>query len=483
MRNEKAKMRIMVIVVAACALLAGLTGSQACASTDWFASEVKSSSGLGISPYDFADAVLGKPTTFFRDMGVNGQVWACSVVVSSWNLDPYGNKIITTINPGGWITVEFATPIEDDPENWYNLDFIVFGNGGFNWTSEDYITPTTDMEECFIASGGAGRWEPSVVSVAQYENGPSYYFSAPTDPRADDFAPIQAFAWDYIHHTWGQELDFTKPVDPTLTKAGFGGKSAAEAIDMYKGSAGGTGFDISTLDLPTNSSGRKWIKYIKVSGARGEVDAFARVSHKTAPISAGAAKLMEDGVPVILGDHIVTAGNADLGDCCYVESRDRSSGIKLADRVLDRDKRVDVYGVMTTVNGERVLRVTAIDPLGYEEVAPVGLSCKAVGGGGFGLLPGSTAGQKGVNGGAGLNTIGLLVRIWGKVSLRNVTERTFCVNDGSGAVVKCAAPADTEFVIPSDGSFVSVTGVVSCEADGPENVTPFVRIRSQSDVR
>jgi len=481
--NVKATMRSSTVVVMACTLMVGFAGSAACASVDWFASEVVSSSGLGVSPYDFPGAALGKPTTLFRDMGDNGQVWACSVVVSSWNLDPDQNKIITTINPGGWITVKFATPIENDPENWYNQDFIVFGNSGFNWTSEDYITPTTDMEQCQIASGGAGRWEPSVVSVAQYPDGPWYDFSAPSDPRADDLAPIQAFAWDYINHAWGQELDFTKPVDPALTKANFGDKLATEAIDMYRGSAGGAGFDISKFSLSTNGNGRKWIQYIKVTGTRGEVDGFARVGHETFPISAGAAKRMDDGVPVVLGDHVVTASNAELGDCCYVESRDRTSGIRLADRVLDRDKRVDVYGVLATVNGERVMRVTAIESLGDEEIAPVGMPCKSVGGGDFGVQAGGTAGQRGVNGGVGLNTIGLLVRTWGNVSSPNVTERTFCIGDGSGAAVKCAAPADTEFVLPADGSFVSVTGVVSCETDGPGNLAPLIRIRCQADVR
>lgn len=431
--------------------------------TDSFASQVVGSSGLGTSPYDSPLAVLGRPTTFFKDPGPDGEIWACSMVVSSWNLDPDGNKIITTVNPGGYITVRFDPPIEDLPDNWYGLDFIVFGNSAFNAASEDYLTPESDMEECFIDGAGAGRWEPSIVSVAQYENGPWYDFSLPGDPKADGFAPLQAFAWDNINHRWGAPLDVTRPIDPTLTAADFAGLSVAQAIDLYKGSAGGTAFDISRFPLPPNANGRKWVQYIRVSGSRGEVDAFARVGRVILPVTPSAARLAADGSPVILDSLVVSAGSDELGDCCYAQTLDRACGIRLNGRRLLRGQTVKVYGVVDLRGDEPAVAVTAIEILGTSDVRPLGVSNAAI---------------------AKSETLcGMLVTTWGRAQSLNVADRTWLVDDGSGSPVRCVAPADPMFGLPPEGSFIVVTGVCSCERESSGGKVPVIRLRDQQDLR
>lgn len=459
------------------------------ADVDWYASEVVSSSVLGASPYDFAGAVLGKPTTQFKEPGALGETWSCSMVAGAWNLapppynpqDPNSGKIITTINPGGSIVVKFATPIEDDPQNWYGLDFIVYGNSGFNSTSEEYVTSTSDMEQCFI-DDGSGRWEPSMVSVAQYPNGPWYDYSLPTDPRADAFAPLQAFAWDNISHVWGAELDFTKPIDPALIPDDFASLSVLQAIDLYKGSAGGAAFDISRFALPTNQSGRKWIQYIKVMGSRGEVDAFSSVGHVAAPKSIHDAKALGDLTPVIIDNAIVTAGVSDLGDCCYAQVSVTACGIKLKGRALARGQLVKVYGVMGTDGDERVLNVTAIEPSDSDNVTPFGMANRSIGGGDQKDSTSGAVAQSGVRGGRGPNTVGLLVRTWGRVSSRNTTARTWLVDDGSGCPVKCVAPPDPEFVLPDPNAIVAVTGVCSCERNPSNELIPVIRLRDQQDL-
>lgn len=455
-------MKARTLIALVCFFAAVCVGGSSADAGD-FASQVVGWSGLGVSPYDSPQAVLGPPTKFFKDPGPDGETWVCSMVVSSWNLDPNGNKIITTVNPGGYITVRFDLPIEDDPNNWYGLDFIVFGNSAFNASSEDYLTPQTDMEECYIDGTGAGRWEPSVVSVAQYENGPWYDFSLPGDPRADAFAPLQAFAWDYINHTWGAPLDFTKPVDPALTPAHFGGLSVAQAIDLYKGSAGGAAFDISRFPLPTNAGGRKWIQYIKVYGSRGEVDAFARVGRAIAPVTPAAARQAADGSPVIIENLVVSAGADELGDCCYAQTADRACGIKLKGRNLPRGRRVTVYGVTDLQGGEPAVSVTAIENLGTAEARPLGVS----------------------NAGLARNSRlwGMLVTTWGRAGVVNTADRTWLVDDGSGFPVKCAAPPDPLFQLPAEGRMVIVTGACSCERDPSGPMVPVIRLRDQQDLR
>lgn len=474
-----------IFILVAIGLLAG-TGAT-CA--DWHASEFVSCSTLGGWPYDWPGAALGKPTTHFTETGAD--VWACSMVVSAWNLapppydpeDPNSGKIITTVNPNGHLIVKFATPIEDDPNNWYGRDFIVYGNGRFTSVGEDYLTPTSDMEQVIIEDGGEGWWEPSMVSVAQHATGPWYDFNLPTDPRCDDFAPLNAFAWDNIDHTWGAELDFTKPLDPALTREDFGNLTVAQAIDLYRGSAGGAAFDISRFSLPTNGYGRKWIQYIKVTGTRGEVDGFSRVGHAIPPVQIRQAKSLDDGKPVIISDAVVTAGAADLGDCCYAQVKGWPCGIRLKGRALGRGQVATVYGVLDTDGDERVVNVTAIEPGDTDEIEPMGMANRNVGGGDA-IDPGtSTVVQKGVTGGQGANTIGLLVRTWGRVGSVNTTARTWTVDDGSGCLVKCAAPPDPEFDLPSDGAYATVTGVCSCERNTSQEIVPVIRLRDQHDLQ
>jgi len=105
-----------------------------------------------------------------------------------------------------------------------------------------------------------------------------------------DMFPTNAFVWDSDSNDWGEELDWLKPVDPNLSISDFDGLSVAEAIELYDGSAGGTGFDLKDLDpndyaalVIDPNTGRKWIQYIKVdylpgSDYAGEIDGFSDVA-------------------------------------------------------------------------------------------------------------------------------------------------------------------------------------------------------------
>jgi len=367
-------------------ILSIVLGIGAPARADDFASQVVSHSNLGFAPYDYAGAALGRPTLSYYDLGKPNQIFKTSLVAGAYNLmppesapnydpnDPNSCKAVVTVRTGGYLVVKFDTPIEDDPANWYGKDFIVFGNSAFNGSGlipGGYVAPDTDMEQYWIDEYADGRWESGVVSVSQYETGPWYTYT--DGPYADDFAPTQAYAWDYINHTWGPQMDFTMPLDPSVTKTSFearqvdGGSyplSAAEAIDLYKGSGGGTAFDLAGLDLPVNASGRKWIRYIKFAGSGEEIDAVSRVSHAAAPVTIAQARLLADGARVTLTEQTVTAGTDDFADCCYIQTLGGLTGIKVTGRVVARGKRVIVHGVMATdPAGEREIRATCMEVL------------------------------------------------------------------------------------------------------------------------
>ncbi|WP_449245010.1 hypothetical protein [Desulfobacca acetoxidans] len=259
-----------------------------------FATEVVSATGTfgPGSLYSDPSAALGKPTTWIKGSDVGGKNMACSMVYPSWNTDPEGNKLITTIGAQAQITVTFDHNITNDPLNPYGIDFIVFGNDLYWGTG--MVGPTTNMETYYVASG-TGWSDPGIVSVAQYLEGPWYTYS--TGPYFDTTTyPTQAFAWDRENDAWGAELDWTKPVNPALNPTeDFVGLSVADVIDLYAGSAGGTGYDLA-------ASGFEWIRYIKVESSSStklaEIDGFADVAPVPVP---GAVLLLGSGLFRLLG--------------------------------------------------------------------------------------------------------------------------------------------------------------------------------------
>lgn len=254
------------------ALLAALAQTQ----DTRFATRVVSYSGLGGGVYGDPQAVLGKPTTWVYDHwsgGPNAKV-AASLGYAPWNVDPSGNPVITTIAPGGHVTVEFVPPIIRSPKHWYSQDFIVFGNPLL--ATSTGVAWNTDIGAVSILSG------PDFIEPAQVSVSPDgiQWYTYPLDNyhAADGYWPTQAFQWNRATNNWGNESDWTKPVPPNLTRPMLTGKSIADAIDLFKNSAGGTAFSLAP-------SGFNSVRYVRVSGSWGEVDGFSRVSPslQTAP--------------------------------------------------------------------------------------------------------------------------------------------------------------------------------------------------------
>lgn len=467
-------------------ILAALAMTSACPNRtygdDRFASRVVRYSNLGSIYPEYRDplAALGKPTTWIKEPGLwdtPAGTYACSLVYGAHNTAPdfmtdlITRNLVTTVGTPqsvGEIVVEFDKPIANDPDNWFGQDFIVFGNAAFIATEP--VTFSSDMEVVGIDTGDI-IGEQLTVSVSQYEDGPWFDYAA---PKADNYWPTNAFAWDRTNHTWSGELDWTKPVnhDPSQVLAEFGGKSVADGIDLYCGSAGGTAYDIGQFGLD-------WIKYVKVSGKAAEIDAVVRVSSKR--LSVGAVKRMEDGIPVSLDQQVVTAGTAEMGNCFYIESADRSGGIRVTGKTAELGKLATVTGVLATVDGERELQATWLATADGGSVAPLGMPNKQVGGANFHYQSGPPkVGQQGVRNGTGLNNTGLLVRTWGKVKTPNSGAGTFTIDDGSAAGIECTAPDGV--TLPEENTYVAVTGISSCKKVAGELI-PVIRVRIQGDIQ
>ena len=242
-----------------------------------FATDLISHKGFPSPPGTYSDpaAVLGKPTTEFRGNIFDDQTYRASVLAAPYEQNPSGQPVITTIDGGQEIVVGFDHEVRNDPGNPFGVDLLVFGNSFFAASSP--VSPASDMRDLSITAGANA--EPVTVSVAQQPGGPWYTFAGRT---GDGLFPTNAYRWDAAAGRWGGESDFTKPVDPALTDASFVGLSGADAIGLYAGSGGGAGFDLAL-------TGFDWIRYVRLTGAAGEVDALADVTAVPEPSAAAAA--------------------------------------------------------------------------------------------------------------------------------------------------------------------------------------------------
>jgi len=251
---------------------------------------VDSSASLdGSSTYNDPNDLLGKPTTIIP-------AWPSGTSHVSLVEPAYGDGSVTTFNTGDWAVVKFDHRVMDDAANPYGLDFIVFGNPMFVGTG-GWVSDTTD-HRTFGINGGINS-ENLKISVSQ--NGSDWY-TYDSGPYGDSYYPTNPWVWDPAQYDatgngWtATENNYAKPVDPGLTQADFAaaGNSYA-AMQLYDGSAGGTGFDLAASDYD-------WIEYIRVEGVSGfsggEIDAFADVAAVPVP---AAAWLLGSGLLGLVG--------------------------------------------------------------------------------------------------------------------------------------------------------------------------------------
>jgi len=193
--------------------LAGLLIIPTIARAQFAGTVVSYTEGSGVtSGYNDPTAALGAPTTF----------------IGYQNADPfnppYQSSDIVGIGTGGSLTLQFNTPIQNNPGNPFGLDFIIFGHAGFN---EDFDTGTATDGSFF--TGGT-----SDVRVSVSADGSTFYTLNPSlTPVVDGLFPTDASGNPFL------------PVNPSLTAADFTGLTLAQIEALYGGSAGGAGFDIA----------------------------------------------------------------------------------------------------------------------------------------------------------------------------------------------------------------------------------------------
>lgn len=197
----------------------------------------------------------------------------------------------------------------------------------------------------------------------------------------------------------------------------------------------------------------------------------------TGPMSIASAKKLPNNSAVFLGTKVVTAV---FPECIYISDLSGVSGIEMhcdyPSWSIGVEDRIEVGATVYATYPEKMIQGFA-NPTGQtSQVRPFGMPGKAIGGGDWFLGPGYS-GQMGVEGGTGLNNIGVLARICGKFNY--IDASTFTLNDGSPNPIKCTATSDVW--LDAWWQNAAVTGIVSCEDVGGV-IRPLIRVRMQSDI-
>lgn len=270
-------------------IILGLCLASVANGSDFATVVVQSKGPFGVYPYDQPAAALGEPTSWIYDDDTYFASFACSLVYGAWSTDLQNQRTVVTLGSGSSMVLGFDHRVADDMNNPYGIDFIVFGNAAF--ITQGVVRPDSDMGTLRLSSPAVMIGEKVKVEVAQDPNGPWLPFSR--GPWSDNLFPTNRFAWDNTGKAWGQSLDPLKPVNPQLPLSDFSGLTVSQAIAMYDGSAGGTGYDLQWLHPADyqplsvdEQTGRRWIQYVRLSfmgSTSGEVDAVADVAAVNVP--------------------------------------------------------------------------------------------------------------------------------------------------------------------------------------------------------
>jgi len=245
----------LTLALAGLLISPGITGAQ-------FASSVVSyAEGSGvISGYDVPTAALGASSTQTIDPN---PVYGGTFPVDPFDA-PYLSSQIVGVGTGGSITLQFNTPIQNNPNNPFGLDFIIFGHAGFNIVNGDYSGG--GITDGSLYTGGT-----SDVRVSVSANGTTFYTLNPSlTPMVDGLFPTDGSGNPFL------------PVNPALTAADFAGQDLAGMRALYNGSAGGAGFSLAwAIDSNGQSVWLSSVDYIRLDvlndGTPAYIDAISVV--------------------------------------------------------------------------------------------------------------------------------------------------------------------------------------------------------------
>ncbi len=200
-------------------------------------------------------------------------------------------------------------------------------------------------------------------------------------------------------------------------------------------------------------------------------------------VSVESARMSSNGTAVNIPSAVVTAV---FPEYFYIQSASRAAGLRVASmpQGLARGALVSVSGtVQTTPDQEKQVIASSVTVSGQGAAGSLVMRLETLGGADLAFSAVSGAGQSGVSGGFGLNNVGLLVRVCGRVV--SAGQGVFYVSDGSSVQdisgQKGVRVLLESAALPVVGSTVVVTGISSCVLDQGE-IQRVVRVQSAADI-
>jgi len=377
----------------------------------------------------------------------------------------------------------------------------------WNWLSAGY---TASIGTGLAATDGFGGEDSLIGSFGQatgyvgiyrpdWGGNPPFYLK---DVRAPVAAPGQK-VWDlrvwaglaYPAATlrlawWGNALD---PPDS------IGGTDYQYTVEVYDDPSGThSGYTVTYSDLTGGSSNfplgsLDWGAFPRWAGSLTEpikvrVTVAPVGGAGPTPVSVAGAKRAAAGASIALSQVTVTAVFAD---CIYAEEADRSCGVRITGSLAGAavGDAVDVTGATAYANHEKSISATALTRKGSASAKPLGFVSKCLGGASFGYSPATGAGQEGVAGGAGVNSVGLLVKVCGLVT--QVGSGYLYLEDGSslldGSTTGSTPNSGLRIICDptgyASGNRVEVVGVCSIFQTPTGRVAPRVLARGSGGLR
>ncbi|HTG43225.1 MAG TPA: PEP-CTERM sorting domain-containing protein [Verrucomicrobiae bacterium] len=175
---------------------------------------------------------------------------------------PYLAEQLVSLGAGGSLTLGFSAPILNSPAHPFALDFIIFGSSGFIITNGDFSGGGVTDGSLFAANTGSTKVSVSADGLNYFELTPSLA------PVVDSYFPTDGSG------------NFSLPVNPALNRGSFADKDLAAIRELYSGSAGGTGFDISwARDSSGQPADLASVRYVRIDVLSGtaEIDGVSAV--------------------------------------------------------------------------------------------------------------------------------------------------------------------------------------------------------------